>query len=171
MFRQPWPICCLLILLSAPGCVDLDAVSKGYDPDPFETVPAPIDLLLPRSIDIHPFTQTGRFDTGDAGIHARVQAKDAYGDATKAFGQFRFALHRFRPHHPTRRGSLVAQWEIDVSEPEQNVLHWDRHTRSYEFKLGGNPSMPPGRRFLLVATFASRFTPRLNAERELIVGE
>lgn len=162
---------CLTATLTLAGCVDLDSMSKGYQPDPLETVPAPVDLLLPRALQIHPFTQTGLFDTGDAGIHARVQALDAYGDPTKAFGQFRFALHKFRPHHPTRRGDLIAQWEIDVSNPEQNLLHWDRHTRSYEFKLGGNPRMPTGQRMILVASFSSRFTPRLTADREIIVGE
>jgi hypothetical protein len=147
--------------------------TKG-GPQPGEQhVPAPIDLLLPATLDIHPFTQTATFPAGDMGLHARVQTRDSFGDPTKAFGDFRFEMFLVLPDQPGQRGPRVAQWEVSIADPEQNLLHWDRHTRSYEFKLGG---LSPGRlrtgtRLLLVATFSSRFTNRITAEREIIAGD
>ena len=55
--------------------------TKGGDLAVVEKVPSPVDLLLPRSLRVHPFTQTGSFEQGDSGVHARVQALDSYGQA------------------------------------------------------------------------------------------
>jgi len=66
-------------------------------PEPADVkLPAPLHLLLPRAISIHPFTGTRTFDKAGRvkGIDVRVEALDAYGDSTKAFGKFRFALYQ-----------------------------------------------------------------------------
>jgi hypothetical protein len=138
-------------------------------PDPLGDIPSPINLLLPRTLEVHPFTQTSAFSSGDTGIHARVQARDAYGDPTKAFGDFRFELYEFRPHAATPRGQRLATWEVSLTNPEQNITHWDRHTASYEFKLGGIPHLPAGRKLVFVAVYTSPYSPRITAERELVV--
>ena len=134
-------------------------------------IPPPINLLLPKAVEIHPFTQTGTFDEGESGVHVRIQARDAYGDPTKAFGDFRFELYEFRPHHQNHKGARLGRWEVKLSQPKQNMTHWDRHTRSYEFKLGWDQNLPTGQRVILVAVFTSRFTPRITTEREIVAGE
>ena len=171
MIRFSGPLGCVLFAAAlAAGIVGCRP--KGWrGTEPREEVPPPINLLLPRTLDIHPFTQTGTFEEGGSGVHARIQARDAYGDPTKAFGDFRFELYEFRTHHQDHKGARLAQWEVKLSQPEQNLTHWDRHTRSYEFKLGWNQRLPTGRRVILVAVFTSRFTPRISAEREIIAGE
>jgi hypothetical protein len=172
-------LCGWVLAALAAGPLGCDGQSQPWlptkgGPQPGEQhVPAPIDLLLPSTLDIHPFTQTATFPAGDMGLHARVQTRDSFGDPTKAFGDFRFEIYLVDPNQPAQRGPRVAQWEVSIADPEQNLLHWDRHTRSYEFKLGG---LSPGRlrtgtRLMLVATFSSRFTNRITAEREIIAGD
>ena len=155
-------------LITATGC---DIRTKGNDTSTAEDIPAPINLLLPKTIVVHPFTQTNTFEQGTFGLHVRVQAKDYYGDPTKAFGDFRFELYDFRPQHQGKRGRKITQWEVAISRPKANLLHWDRHTRSYEFKLSIDKPVQEGNRLVLVVVFTSRFTPRLVAEREIVAGE
>lgn len=159
---------CIVILGTWGGCTP-----KGSHTgiDAATTVPPPIDLLLPKTLEIHSFTQTETFENRQGGVRARVKARDAYGDGTKAFGRFRFALYSCLPQKQNKHGPKLADWEIDVSQPEQNLLYWDRHTGSYEFKLGWNQRVPAGRRLILEAVFQSEFTPRLSAEREIVAGE
>ncbi len=156
-----------VLVAPAAGCRP-----KGWqEPKLKGEIPPPINLLLPKTMDIHPFTQTGTFDKGGSGLHARIQARDAYGDPTKAFGDFRFELYEFRPLHQNHKGARLGRWEVKLSQPEQNMKHWDRLTRSYKFKLRWDQRLPTGRRVILVAVFTSRFTPRITAEREIIAGE
>jgi len=155
-------------LITVTGC---DIRTKGHDTSTAEEIPAPINLLLPKTIVVHPFTQTNVFEQGSFGLHVRVQAKDYYGDPTKAFGDFRFELYQFRQQHQGKRGEKITQWEVSISRPKANLLHWDRHTRSYEFKLSIDKSIPEGTRMVLVVVFTSRFTPRLVGEREIVAGE
>ena len=160
----------LMLFFALAGCTP---TPKGgsHSMDMGRSVPPPIDLLLPRTLEIHSFTQIETFEQGQGGIRARVKARDAYGDGTKAFGRFRFELYGFQPHRQNKRGPRLADWEINVSHPEQNLVYWDRHTGSYEFKLGWNQRVPTGQRLILVAVFSSEFTPRLTAEREIVAGE
>ena len=155
-------------LVTVTGC---EIRTKGYDTSTSQEIPAPINLLLPKTIVIHPFTQTNTFEEGTLGLHVRVQAKDYYGDTTKAFGDFRFELYEFRPQHQGKRGAKITQWEVGLSKPKANLLHWDRITRSYEFKLSIDKAIPEGKRMILVVIFTSRFTPRLTGEREIVAGE
>ena len=159
--------------LTVSVCIWTGCTPKGSrsDIDAATTVPPPINLLLPKSIEIHSFTQIDTFDQKQGGVRARVKARDAYGDSTKAFGRFRFALYQYIPQKQDKRGQRLADWEIDVSQPEQNLVYWDRHTGSYEFKLGWNQRVPAGTKLILEAIFQSEFTPRLIAEREIIAGE
>ncbi len=162
------------LAISVPAC-NPNSLSwlptKGGSATATETIPPPINLMLPRTMEIHPFTQTAEFGPDDCGIHARITARDADGDETKAYGDFRFELYIFRPQHSSKKGPRIAQWEVSINDPEQNLMHWDRHTRSYEFKLGGFPSIAKGTRLILVAVFSSRFTPRIDTEREITAGQ
>jgi len=155
-FRPPW---------SAPSARDANAARTA--------VPEPIHLLLPQAVRIHPFTGTRTFDDsgGVKGIDVRIEAIDAYGDSTKAFGKFQFALHEYRPGRPDPKGRRIATWEEDVLEPKKNLIHWDNITRAYKFKLQWYRPIPVGSRFILVVSFSSPFTERRFAERSFISGQ
>lgn len=136
-------------------------------------VPEPVDLLLPRTIRVHPFTGTRTFDKTRRikGVDVRMEAVDAYGDAAKAFGTFRFEMYRFVPNSIDPKGKFIASWEESVLEPKKNLLHWDKITRTYEFKLQWDKPVPVGKRFVLVAVFSSPFTERMAAERVFVSGQ
>ena len=167
--------------MAAPGCQNGKFGTKppwdtpsAQPPDRAETaVPHPLHLLLPKAISIHPFTGTRTFDQagGIRGIDVRITALDAYGDATKAFGKFHFALHGYRPDSPDPKGPQIATWEEDLLAPEKNILHWDRITRTYEFKLQWYRAIEVGKKFLLVVNFSSPFTERKFADRVFVSGE
>jgi len=154
--RAPW---------STPSARDANSPSMQ--------VPEPIHLLLPQAIRIHPFTGTRIFDEagGIRGIDVRIEAIDAYGDSTKAFGRFHFALHEYRPGKPDPKGRRIATWEEDLLEPKKNLIHWDNITRAYKFKLQWYRPIPVGSRFILVASFSSPFTERKFAERAFVSGQ
>ncbi len=136
-------------------------------------VPAPLQLLLPKAIRVHPFTGTRTFDEagGVKGIDVRVEALDAYGDATKAFGKFNFALYQYQANSPNPRGPRVATWEEDLMDPEKNLIHWDSITRAYAFKLQWYRAIPVGQKFLLAVDFSSPFTARKFTERVFVSGQ
>jgi hypothetical protein len=165
----------LVVCVSATGCsrVKFPRLRRS-PPEPPEgsvKIPRPINLLLPQSIHIHSFTGTRTFDEGGVkGIDVRIEAKDAYGDPTKAFGQFRFELYELRPHNPDRKGRLIMTWEEDVLEAKKNLVHWNIH-RNYEFKLLWHYPIPVGQELVLRAVFSSPFTQRLYDERVLISGQ
>ena len=137
-----------------------------------QPVPKPIDLLLPRDIRIHPFTGTRTFDEarGLKGLEVTIEALDAYGDATKAFGNFRFELYEYRPSNQDKRGRRVAVWEESLLKPEKNLIHWQVH-KVYQFRLQWDRAIPVGRRFVLVAVFSSPFTERLFDQRVAVAGK
>ncbi len=147
--------------------------SEGAAADKKQEIPAPINLLLPRKIRIHPFTGTRTFDEagGIKGVDVRIEARDAYGDPIKAFGDFRFELHSYRPHSPDPKGSQIASWKIPLIQPKKNLLHWDGIAKRYQFKLQWHQPIPVGYRFVLVATFSSPFTERMSDQYIFISGQ
>lgn len=136
-------------------------------------VPEPVNLMLPKSISIHPFTAFRSFDEtgGENGIDARIEAKDAAGDTTKAYGNFRFELYAFIPVSADPKGAKLATWDVPLSDAKTSSLHWDGITRAYTFKLRWDQPIPQGAQFVLVAIFSSPFTERLFSERVLIPGQ
>lgn len=180
-FRAPRRLFVALVAVVLAGC---DGEKLGLRP-PWSAaaardansagtpVPEPIHLLLPQVIRIHPFTGTRTFDDagGVKGIDVRIEAIDAYGDSTKAFGKFQFALHEYQPGRPNPKGRRIATWEEDLLEPKKNLIHWDNITRAYKFKLQWYRAIPVGRAFILVADFTSPFTERKFAERQFISGQ
>ena len=174
MNRQTFGLCMLVALVTAGGCNEYDWKLAGKGPisrDP-QLVPRPIDLMLPKSILVHPFT--GRtFDEagGIRGIDVNIKAVDFYGDETKAFGDFRFEMYEHRPNSLDPKGNQIASWDEALLEPKKNLLHWDKLTRMYIFKLQWDRPIPIGKRVVLVVTFSSPFTSRLTAERVFISGQ
>lgn len=176
---RPYRAVLLLALLMTAGCewagvgprepepgADIEAASGTKD------VPHPIDLLLPHEVRIHPFTgRTFDEEGGIRGIEVRVEARDAYGDSTKAFGQFRFELYAWRPDRPDAQGGRVAAWTEDLFDARTNVKHWDMIAKRYQFRLLGERSIPVGRKYVLVVYFDSPFTERLRDEYVFMAGE
>lgn len=159
-----------LILLA--GC-DLQGPATSDNGQAIEEVPPTLRLLLPREIRIHPFTGTRTFDGngGINGVDVRIQATDAYSDATKAFGVFRFELYEHQDFAGDPKGGRIAVWDVDLSQPKANLVHWDNITRTYQFKLQWNQPIQTGDRYVLIASFDSRYTPRLFHERTFIAGQ
>lgn len=155
----------LAAMLLAPGCGEIKL--KGGSTDPAASVPEPLNLLLPSRLAIHPFTQTTVFENGMNGLHVRVQFFDSFGDPTKAFGDLRFELYSYSPYKQGKQGARLNVWDENVSEPHQNLVHWDSHTRSYEFRLASKHKLTQGRKFILIVVYTSRFTNRMTAETEL----
>jgi len=106
------PILLVVSVVVLPGFLngcDWVRWSGGRSSDVTEHVdiPAPINALLPQKIEVHPFTRIGLLSQrGDIhGIDLCVRAVDSYGDATKAFGKFRFELYQFKPASPDPKGT------------------------------------------------------------------
>lgn len=159
------------------GCqnVDWNAQWNWNKPKPPQAgdgpkVPEPVSLLLPKEIRIHPFSGTRTFDEagGAKGIEVRIEALDAYGDNTKAFGDFAFELHTYRPNNLDPKSRLVTTWREPLLDANRNLRHWDSITKTYLFRLQWYNAAPAGQRFVLVAVFTSPFTERLFAERVFI---
>ncbi len=150
-----------------PGAFDIlfGPVTRG--------VPEPINLLLPQTIRVHPFTGTRDFDKtdGSRGLEVRIEALDAYQDSAKAFGNFRFELYNHREENPDGKGERISSWDVDILDPQDNVVHWDKVHRNYLFKLQWDKPIPKGKRFMLAAVFESPFTERLFDERVFVSGK
>lgn len=138
-----------------------------------QDVPHPITLLLPKDVQIDAFTGMRTFDRagGVRGIDVRVKALDHYDTVTKAFGVFRFELYAIQPNNANRRGKLLSRWIVDLSDPRDNVKHWEDIPPCYKFRLKWSRPIPVGRRFLLAVVFSSPFTERKFAERVFVAGE
>jgi len=138
-----------------------------------QPVPYPVSLMLPKSIGIHPFTGMRVFDEagGIKGIDVRIEVKDAYDDTTRAFGDFRFELYTFRANDIDPKGVKIASWDVPLTDPKANRLHWDNITRTYKFRLQWGQAIAVGDRFVLLVTFSSPFTERVFSERVFIAGQ
>lgn len=142
-------------------------------PGSIKPVPAPLHLLLPKKIRIHPFTGARSFVEGSdiTGLDVRIEASDSYGDATKAFGHFRFELYSFLPNSLDPKGGKLITWQIPVMDAKTNLVHWNNINRTYEFKLQWQRGIGSGQQYVLTAVFTSPYTERLFAERVFIAGE
>ena len=130
-------------------------------------IPPPINALLPQRIEVHPFTRIGVLsERGDIhGIDLCIRAVDSYGDATKAFGKFRFELYQFKPGSPDPKGALLAVWNENIETLKENRRYWDNISRTYRFKLAWDRETLPSEKFVIVVIFQSRYSDRLFAQR------
>ena len=158
-------------VLAALGGAVVCGCDNGASGRPWST--DPLNLLLPRLIRIHAFTKTRTFDEagGLKGVDVRIEAKDAYDEATKAFGKFRFELYTIQPHDPDPKRNQVMTWEEDLTSPKKNRLHWHRDHHMYIFKLIWDRPIPAGQEFVLRAVFTSPYTKRLIDERTFVSGQ
>jgi len=167
--RLGWLVLLPVLAAAAVGCNQSSVSTSGAK----VSVPQPVSLTLPKRIGIHPFTGIRVFDEsgGIKGVDVRIQAFDASGDSTKAFGDFRFELYAFRPNSLDPRGLRLETWEVSVADPKVNALHWDSITRAYKFKLQWEQPIPVGQHYVLAAVFSSAFTERLMEQRVFVAGQ
>lgn len=156
----------VLAAVAAAGCNG----SRGNGPQ----VAAP---LLPREIRLHPFTGTRTFDPegGVRGVEARVEVINYLGEPTNAFGQFLFLLYAHRPHEADPRGQRLDTWQIELTDPRQNLRYWDSLSRTYRFPLALRQPLPVGRQAVLEVYFRDPGQPgdgpRLFDRRVFVSGE
>lgn len=173
----PWALPLAAALLAAGlmgGCQNNAGAGSLLGEQATHGVPDPINLTLPHAIVIHPFTGANRtFDPkgGIKGIEVQIMAKDAYGDATKAYGDFKFELYEYKNVQSDPRGERIAVWEASVEDGKDNRVHWSELSRMYEFRLQWGQAVPVGQKLVLTATFSSRYTDRLFNQYVFAAGE
>ena len=157
------------------GCDAMPWFSPKLTSEPpiHEKVPEPIDTLLPAEIIIQAWTGTRVFaeQGGISGIDVRIQAKDSFGEFTKAFGTFRFELYHYQPTAPDDKGERIAVWNEQVLNARQHLQHWEKFLPGYRFKLGSNQPIAIGRKFVLQVTYDSPWTGRLGDEMTFTAGD
>ncbi len=159
-------ILCVLAIIAATisaGTLGCSPAVPAGDID----VPEPIDLMLPRKVRIDPFSDVRRAAVqADGGVDVLIEATDSFGDATKAFGTFRFELYAFRANNTDPKGRLLTTWEVPVIDPKTNIVHWDGISRKYRFRLKWGKDIAAGQPFVLAVVFSSPFTQRLMDEHK-----
>ena len=142
---------CLFAALVCGGCPP---------PLPNQPIASP---LQPKQIRLHPFTGTVTFSQGGgiSGIEARVEVIDQFGEATKAYGSFRFEMYEYRPHQADPRGRQLACWQDQIADAKTHHEHWDPLFEVYKFRLQWDDPIPVGKKFVLDAVFVGSGGPRL----------
>lgn len=112
-------------------------------------------VFQPAEIHISFFTQSRDFDDkkGDDGIEIRVQPLDQFGDPTKAVGNWRFEVFKYRERSLERRSERLCHWYVQMTTPEQSQRYYDSIDRSYRFPLLWDTPIAPKTRVLIQATF------------------
>ena len=109
----------------------------------------------PATLRLHPLTHALQSEDAVSVIEARVEFFDRFGDTTKGLGVLHFELHAT---DGAGRGRRLASWEIDVSDVDANMRHYDDVTRTYLFRLGleGVGERPPSARLDVTATMPNQ---------------
>lgn len=166
----PIRVSCLALLLVAvaacpPGCSRGEIGTTADGP----TVEELVSFYSPRSIKILPFTKPRSFDDDviPDGVGVSLRPLDEAGDPVKAYGTFMFELYAYKKAIGTHKGDLLANWTQPVLDPADQKQFWERVTSTYEFQLSweGKP-LPPGNKYVLVASFQSPGSERLFDEYE-----
>ena len=103
-------------------------------------------------------------------IEAYVQLRDQYGDPTKATGQLRFEVFRFRSGFADPQGSRFEQGGlvvVDLQDAATSQKHWDPITRGYKAVLALPDQAESLRRLVLQATYVSDAGYRIEDEMVL----
>lgn len=163
------PILSCLTLAAVLACLggcrrgDIGMTSDG------PSVEQLVSFYSPRSIKILPFTKPKSFDDDviPDGVGVSLRPLDEAGDPVKAYGTFMFELYAYRKAIGTHKGEMLANWTQQVLDTSDQKQFWERVTSTYEFQLSweGKP-LPPGNRYVLVASFQSPGSERLFDEYE-----
>ncbi len=125
-----------------------------------------VKLLLPRRIKIEPFTRVKSFDEDEIpdGIEVRLRPLDRFGDPIKIVGALHFELYTYRKAAADRKGEQLQFWQVSISTPQDQRRYWDRTSQMYEFPLAWEGIPPPTDQCVLLVTYESPWTERLEDE-------
>ena len=155
----------LVMAIFLPGCPRGEIGTTVDGP----TVEELVAFYSPRSIKVLPFTKPRSFDDDviPDGIGVSLRPLDEAGDPVKAYGTFMFELYAYKKAIGTHKGDLLANWTQPVLDTGDQKQFWERVTSTYEFQLSweGKP-LPPGSKYVLVASFQSPGSERLFDEYE-----
>ena len=118
------------------------------------------ELLLPQRIEIvEPFTRVKSFDddaTPD-GIELLLRAVNALDNpGLMIAGQVRIELYEYVPASAQSQGSLLENWQVDLTTRSQQLAFWNQLTQMYQFRLAIDPArIPQARKFVLLVTYRS----------------
>jgi len=130
---------------------------------------APVCPFAPSSMRVHPLTRIipNTEYPDHLQIDMRLELNDRFGDTTKGIGLLRIRL--FPSLSSSQNGNpdiRIALWKPEFQDVNQNVLHFDRITRTYHFLL----DVPEGVRVPANSTIVVTLTTStgvLNARRDL----
>lgn len=131
--------------------------------------PEAISLLLPTKIKVHSFTKIKPLfgSTLPNGIEVWLEPLDRFGDVVKIVGDLHFELYNYRAASGERKGEQIEFWEARIGSSAEQQRYWDRVARMYQFPLGWDYAPPPGKKYILLATYISPNGERLTDEYEL----
>lgn len=112
---------------------DVPASGRGPAAPPAEARAAAWPFR-PASLRIHPLSRAVSREGPATAIEARVEFFDRFGHTTKGVGMMRLELHA--ADAPPAGGRRLGAWEIDLSDVDTNLRHYDDVTRTYLFRLG-----------------------------------
>ena len=146
----PRIFCGCLPLLLATGCLPVrPPLLAGAGMDMFTPVRVrlhPLSRLVPATAP----TTAPAAPQAVAGVQARLEFTDQFGDIGKAAGSAHFEL--FAPAI-LGKGDKLAEWTTDINAPAANHQHWDAITRTYLFDLPLPAGLSPRDRSILSVTF------------------
>jgi len=123
-----------------------------------------VRMLMLAKIEVLPFTKPRSWDDDAVpdGIEVVLRPLDSFGDQTKAIGTFRFELYTYQKASSNPKGQRVGFWEEDLRTRQSQLLHWDKITRTYRFRLAWTGQSPKPGKYVLEVTYLSPSGLRLN---------
>lgn len=118
----------------APPGARGDGSTAGRDVAAPGEAKAPTWPFRPASLRIHPLSRAVTREGSATAIEARIEFFDRFGHTTKGLGLMRLELHA--ADAPPGSGRRLGAWEIDLSDLDSNLRHYDDVTRTYYFRLG-----------------------------------
>jgi hypothetical protein len=127
-------------------------------------------LLMPTKIKIHSFTKVKPLFGGGIpnGVEVWLEPLDRFGDVVKIVGELHFELYSYKSGSADHKGEQLEFWQVRIATPAEQQRHWDRVARMYRFPLAWDYAPPPGKKYILLATYQLPNGERLTDERELL---
>lgn len=125
-------------------------------------------MLMPRRLEIQPFTKIKSFDDDRVpdGIELVLRFTDQFGDPVKAVGHMYFELYTFKNASGERKGDRLEFWDRTIADAKDVRLYWSRTAQMYEFPLAWTQGLPSttGRKLILTATYRAPWGETLEDE-------
>jgi len=162
-----WHLWASLVLVGLCGPSCQHGMGWGGGGGPVD--PDAMSLLLPVKIKIHSFTKVKPLFGSSLpnGIEVWLEPLDRFGDVVKIVGELYFELYNYKPASGDRKGERIEFWEVRIATSAEQQQYWDRVARMYQFPLGWDFAPPPGKKYILSATYLSPNGERISDQFEL----